>query len=124
MPRRPVGRRSAATRRRCVGGFDLAGSDALLHGAGRRFHSRYFSVGRQVGRAVYVSGDYSTSLSVLHFSRSDGIEIDMRPRTRRVSANTVWNVGRSISVLASVDRTIDDQARELRLLTGITDRLR
>jgi hypothetical protein len=105
-------------------GFDVTGSDALLDGTTRRYHSRYVSVGRQVRRSIYLSGDYSTSLSVIHFSRSDGLIIEMKPKTRRMSGNAVWNLGRSISILAMLDRTVDDQARELRVLSGITYRLR
>lgn len=105
-------------------GFDLTASDSLLDATTRRFHAQYFSVGRQIGHAIYVSGDYSTSLSVIHFSRSDGVLIEQRPETKRFSGNGVIYVGRSVSLLINVDRTLDDQARDLRVLSGLTYRFR
>ena len=124
-------REDAATGRTLIGGyagnilnsgFDVSASESLNEGPSRRYHSRYVSVGRQVGRSLYVSGDYSTSLSVIHFSRSDGILIEQRPQTTRVSGTGVLNLRRAISVLMTLDRTVDLQARELRLLVGMTYR--
>lgn len=103
-------------------GFDISASDATRDGNGRRYHARYLSVGRQVGRALYLSGDYSTSLSVIQFSRSDGILIEQRPATRRVSGSGVIYVRRTTSVMFTVDRTVDDSSRDLRVLSGITYR--
>jgi len=36
----------------------------------------------------------------------------------------VINVGRSTSLLVTVDRTVDDAVKDLRVLSGITYRLR
>lgn len=114
-------------------GFDLTASDSTRNASGQRYHARYLSVGRQIGRAVYVSGDYSTSLSVIQFSRTDGLVIEQRPRTRRISGSAVVNVGRgsavvnvgrSVSLLATLERNVDDSSRELRALTGMTYRFR
>jgi hypothetical protein len=71
-----------------------------------------------------VSGDYSTSLSIVRFSRSDGIVVETRPHTTRFSGTASINVGRAVSLLAMVERTKDDQSRDMRLLTGITYRTR
>lgn len=103
-------------------GFDLSASDSLVAGSTRRYHARYVSVGRQVGRIIYISGDYGRSLSVIRFSRTDGIEVETRPQTTRLSANGVFNVSRPISLMCVVDRTLDDQYREIRVLAGITYR--
>lgn len=103
-------------------GVDFAASDSTLAGSNRRYHSRYASIGRQFGRTVYVSGDYSTSLSVIRFSRSDGILIEQRPKTRRLSANGTINVSRAISLMVTADRTTDQTSRDLRVLSGVTYR--
>ena len=104
-------------------GFDISASDSLMNRPTGSYHSRYVSAGRQVGRTVYVSGDYSTSLSVVRFSRSDGITIETRPHTTRFAGTTTVIVGRSISLLATVEHTRDDQVREFRVLSGLTYRI-
>jgi hypothetical protein len=105
-------------------GFDLAASESLFNGPARQYHSQYISLGRQLGRHVYLSGDYSTSLSIIQFSRSDGILIEIRPASSRISGSGTIYIGRFISLLTTVDRTIEDSSRELRILTGITYRFR
>jgi hypothetical protein len=72
---------------------------------------------------MYLSGDFSTSLSVVRFSRSDGIVIETRPSTQRYSGTATIYLGRSVSLLATLERTNGDQVRELRALTGITYRI-
>jgi hypothetical protein len=105
-------------------GFDISGSDSYVDRATGPYHSRYISVGRQLGQAVYLSGDVSTSLAVLRFSRSDGVVVEMRPHTTRLTGSAVVNVSRTTSLLVTVDRTVDDGSRDLRVLSGITYRLR
>jgi hypothetical protein len=68
-------------------GFDLTFSDNLIVRPLGSYHSRYFSIGHPLGRRVYVSADYSTSLSVLRFVRSDGFVIETRPETRRFGSS-------------------------------------
>ena len=105
-------------------GVDVSASDSLMHRPTGSYHSRYVSVGRTVGRSTYLSGDYSTSLSVIRFSRSDGITIESRPHTTRVSGTASVNLRRSYSLLATIERTNQDQGHELRVLTGLTYRMR
>jgi hypothetical protein len=105
-------------------GFDLAASDSLIERPTGSYHSRYASIGRQIGRHVYATLDYSTSLSVVRYSRSDGITVELRPFTERYSATTSINLGRLIALLATLERTVDDETREFRLLSGITYRFR
>jgi hypothetical protein len=105
-------------------GFDLSASDSYMDRAAGPYHARYVSIGRQLVRSVYVSGDLSTSLAVLRFSRSDGVVVEMRPHTTRITGSAVINVGRTTSLLVTIDRTVDDTSRDLRLLSGITYRLR
>jgi hypothetical protein len=105
-------------------GLDLTASDSMIQQPTGHYHSQYVSVGRQIGRSVYVSGDYSTSLSVIRFSRSDGIVVEMRPHMSRFSGTASINVGRSVSLLTTLEQTSDDQSHDLRLLSGITYRTR
>ena len=105
-------------------GIDAAFSDARIEHSTGPYHSRYVSVGRSIGRAAYASVDYSTSLSVIRFERLDGVIIETRPRTRRWSGSTSINVGRSVSLLFTLDRTTDDAVRDLRVLTGLSYRIR
>lgn len=105
-------------------GFDLSASDSLMARPGGSFHSRYLSVGRQIRRRVYLSGDYSTSLSVVRFSRSDGIIVETRPHTNRISGTATAYLTRMISLIGSVEGTREDAARELRVMTGLTYRIR
>jgi hypothetical protein len=105
-------------------GFDISGSDAYVDRATGPYHSRYLSIGRQLGRTVYVSGDISTSLAVLRFLRGDGVVVEMRPHTTRLTGTSVINVGRATSLMVTVDRTVDDGSKDLRVLSGITYRLR
>jgi hypothetical protein len=82
------------------------------------------SVGRSLGRSLYVSVDYATSLSVVRFVRSDGIVIETRPSTRRWSATGSASVSRHWSLLGTLDWSTDDTMRELRVLSGLSYRLR
>jgi hypothetical protein len=105
-------------------GFDLSGSDALVDRPGGSYHSRYVSVGRAIGRSVYVSGDYSTSLSVIQFVRGDGLLIETRPWTRRFSGSTNINLTRSVALLCTVDYNQDDVQHDIRVLSGLSYRFR
>jgi len=105
-------------------GFDVSGSDSRIERASGPYHSTYLSVGRSIGRAVYVSADYSTSLSVVRFPRSDGVVIETRPSTRRYSGSGSVTLNRYFSLLTTVDYTLDDAMRELRILSGLSYRIR
>ena len=105
-------------------GLDVSGSDSRIDRASGPYHSRYVSVGRSIGRAAYVSVDYSTSLSVIRFLRSDGVVIETRPSTRRYSGSTSIALNRYFALLGTVDYTIDQDLRELRALSGLSYRLR
>jgi len=105
-------------------GFDLSGSDSRVQRSTGPYHSSYLSLGRSLGRAAYVSMDYSTSLSVVRFLRSDGVIIETRPSTRRYSGSGSITLNRYFSLLATVDYTIDADLNELRILSGLSYRIR
>lgn len=126
-------RDTAATGRTLFGGYasniwgsglDVSASDSLVRRPTGSYHSRYVSVGHQFGRSVYISGDASTSLSVVRFSRSDGITIETRPHTTRFSGTATAYVGRSVSLLATIERSGEDHMHEIRVLSGLTYRIR
>jgi len=105
-------------------GFDVSGSDSLVNRATGPYHSRYLSFGRSLGRAVYLSMDYNTSLSVIRFLRSDGVVIETRPSTRRYSGSGSVTLNRHFSLLGTLDYTVDDQMTEVRVLSGLSYRIR
>ena len=105
-------------------GVDASLSDARIDRPGGAYHSTALSVGRSIGRAVYASFDYSTSLSLIRFVRSDGIIIGTRPSTRRLSGSGSATLNRHVSLLFSVDETRDDTLRDLRVLVGASYRIR
>jgi hypothetical protein len=104
-------------------GVDVSASESLIDRSGGRYHSRYVSIGRLLTRTTYVSGDYATSLSIIRFSRSDGLIVETRPRTSRFSGTATINLARKVSVLATVERGRYDNAAEFRVLSGITYRI-
>lgn len=105
-------------------GLDLTASDSLMDRPSGRYHSWFVSAGRPAGRRTYLSVDYSTSLSVIRFSRSDGLVIDTRPHTTRVSGTATANLGRAWSLMTTVERTSESDLSELRGLAGVTYRIR
>ena len=126
-------RDSDATERRTLGASagDVAGSgvDAtvslsrIARSTGE-YDSLYVSVGRQIGRAVYFSGDYSSSVSILRFTRSDGLVVETRPETHQISVSSVVTVSRHVSFSCTADRTRDDSSSDIRVLAGMTYRFR
>jgi hypothetical protein len=68
--------------------------------------------------------DYSTSLSVVRFLRSDGVIIETRPSTRRYSGSGSVTLNRHFSLLTTVDYTVDNDLNELRILSGLSYRIR
>ena len=105
-------------------GLSVSASSSRMERSTGSYDSRYVSVGRAIGRAVYVSADYSTSLSIARFLRSDGLIIETRPSSRRFAGNVNAVLGRHLSLLATADYTQDDVMNELRILTGLSYRLR
>jgi hypothetical protein len=105
-------------------GFDVSGSDALIDRPSGPYHSRYVSVGHTLGRKMYLSGDFSTSLAVVRFLRSDGVAIETRPWTRRFSANLSATLNRQFSLIGVVDYSVDEGLKDLRIMTGLTYRIR
>ena len=105
-------------------GFDLSGSDSSIDRPSGPYHSRYVSLGHTFGRSVYASVDFSTSLAVVRFVRSDGVAIETRPWTRRFSGNLSATISRQFSLIGVVDYMVDEGLKDLRVMTGLTYRIR
>jgi hypothetical protein len=103
---------------------DVTVSDSQIQRPTGNYQSFYLSAGRQLGRSVYVSGDYSSAVSIVRYTRLDGLTIETRPSTRQFGGSATINVSRSTSLFANVTRTTDDDTSEFRILAGLNFRLR
>ena len=126
-------RDSAATRRLSLGGsaqdvartgFDVTVTDSKIDRPTGTYHSLYASFGRQIGRSTYLSADYTSAVSILRYTRLDGLTVEMRPFTKHVGGSATVTLNRSFSLFATATRTIDDDTRELRVFAGATYRQR
>ncbi len=122
----PTGRTTvgASTQDLAGSGVDLTVSNTRIDRPTGRYDSLYLSGGRQVGRAVYLSADYSSSVSLVRYTRSDGLTVELRPETRQFGGSAIITVGRHMSVHAMVTDTRDDEIHEYRILAGLTLRTR
>ena len=126
-------RDDAPTGRWLVGGFggnvfdsglDLTFSNSTMSRPTGSYHSTYVSAGRSLGRRVYATAEFSTALSRVRFTRSDGLVIQTAPKTKRLGLSASLQLWRATSLLVSVERTMDDGYKEIRMLSGLTFRLR
>lgn len=126
-------RDSTATGRLTVGasatnlahsGVDLTVSESRMSRPTGQYNSLYLSAGRQVGTALYLTTDFSSSVSIVRFTRSDGFTLETKPRTRQIGASGIVTLSRNLSLLITADRTRDDDVTDLRLLAGLTVRFR
>jgi hypothetical protein len=101
-------------------GIDLTVSDSRIdRGTSGSYDAWYASVGRSLGGRVYLTGDYSSSLSIYHFTSATGFVIDTRPRTRRFAVSGIINAARRASLQITAERVLDSDATQTRLLSGI-----
>ncbi|TAM56193.1 MAG: hypothetical protein EPN53_02040 [Acidobacteria bacterium] len=103
-------------------GFDVTVSDNRIDRTGNRYDSWYTSVGASIGRSVYITADYTTSLSVLSFTGSDGVIVESRPQSKRYSLSANVNLTRHLSLLLQAERLLDDTSHEDRVMAGATVR--
>ncbi len=102
-------------------GLDVTVSDSRMDRPNGALDSWYVSVGRLVHPKVYLSGDFTTSLSVVRLSR-DGVMIEDRPRTNRISGAGMVYLTRLMSLQVTAERTTDNHVHEFRMLAGIAYR--
>ena len=105
-------------------GIDLTASYSRIdRDAAGGYDSWYVSVGRSIGALVYLSGDFSSSAAIVRFTGPDGIVIENRPHTDRVSGSTVITISRAVSLLVTGEYSRERTLSEARLLAGITYRI-
>jgi hypothetical protein len=104
-------------------GIDLTVSDSRMdRGASGSYDAWYASVGRSFGGRVYVTGDYSSSISIYRFTSATGFVLDTRPRTQRFAASGIINFPHGASFQITAERVLDSDATQTRLLSGISYR--
>jgi hypothetical protein len=102
-------------------GVDVTVSDSRIdRGTGGSYDSWYVSVGRSFGSRVYLTGDYSSSLSVYRFTSAAGFTIESQPTTRRLALSSVINTTRTTSILITGERVLFDDGAQTRILSGLT----
>jgi hypothetical protein len=103
-------------------GLDFSASASRINRLDREYDSTWVSLGKTIGRRVYLSLDYLTSLSVFQYSDGGGGTIEVRPESERFSLSMNANISKTFSLLLVVERTDHDDYEEVRALTGLTIR--
>jgi hypothetical protein len=103
-------------------GFDFTLSDNRVLKSGGGYDAWWASLGHNIGPKVYLSLDYSTSLSTVTVTDAGGVTVTNRPKTRRYSLNGNWNVNRSFSLFFNAEQLTDDSSRDNRGLLGLNYR--
>ena len=104
-------------------GLDVFVSDnRTIRPGSSSYDAWYFSLGRSLGSRLYLTADYSTSLSVLQLTDSGGLTIVNRPSSRRYSLSGTFNASRAFSLFLTAERLVDDTTTQNRGLLGLTFR--
>jgi hypothetical protein len=103
-------------------GIDVMVSDNVMDRTGNHYDSVYASLGASLGRAVYLSADYTTSLSILSFTNSGGVTIESRPQTKRYALSSNININRTLSLVLTAERFMVDTGHEDRAMAGFVIR--
>jgi hypothetical protein len=104
-------------------GIDLNVTDyRYTRGGASSYDAWYVSLGRSVGSKVYLTTEFTSSLSVLRFTQSSGIVIETKPSTTRFGGSAMIHLTRAMSLFLTAEHTTDDSYNENRVLTGVTYR--
>ena len=103
-------------------GFDFSASTSRINRLDREYDSTWISLGKTLGRRVYLSLDYLTSLSVFKYNDGGGGTIEDRPESQRYSLSMNANINKTFSLLLVIEQTDHDDFDEIRALTGLTIR--
>jgi hypothetical protein len=104
-------------------GIDVNVTDyRYTRGSEASYDSWYVSAGRSFGSRLYLSGEYTTSLSVLRYAREDGFVVENKPQTDRFGGSANIYLSRRLSLLIVADYTRDEGYKETRLLSGLSVR--
>jgi len=101
-------------------GFDFRVTNAHLTQSGQSsYDSWYVSVGKMLGRSVYLEGYYSSSVSVLRYFGGQ-VQLATHPRTNLFGLTSTISLTRRTNLLLTIDRTSGDFPSETRALTGVS----
>jgi hypothetical protein len=75
-------------------------------------------LGRSLGTKVYVTVDYATSLVVVRVV-DNGVAIERHPKSKRYGLNGVWNMTRTLSFIATLERLQDQSSTDERGTFGV-----
>jgi hypothetical protein len=104
-------------------GVDINVTDyRYQRGSASSYDSWYVSAGRSFGPRLYLSGEYTTSLSVLRYAREDGFIVENKPQTDRFGASANIYLTKALSLLVVADYTRDEGYKETRVLSGLSVR--
>jgi hypothetical protein len=103
-------------------GVDIYASDTRIRRSGFSSDSWNVSVGRNLGRRVYLSGEYASSLAVLRVLSTDNISVESRPRNHRYVFSGIFQLSRIFSLTLTAEHFRDETIRETRILSGLTCR--
>lgn len=104
-------------------GLDISASDYRYDRPSTgRYDSLYASIGHSIGSRVYLTLDYTTSLSTLILTGPDGVLVRTSPRSKRYSLSGVVNLSRAFSLFLTAEQIKDDSSRQNRGLLGLSFR--
>jgi hypothetical protein len=103
-------------------GFDVSLSDSRNRMPTSTYDSWDLSIGRSLTSKVYLSGGYSSSLSVFRLIGTGGFVVENRPRTTRYFGSGMFYFTRRIALLVNGERLEDGTLSEMRWLSSISYR--
>ncbi len=103
-------------------GFDISVSDARNQTPNSSYDSWDLSVGRSITSKVYLSGGYTSSLSVFRLFSGGGFIVENRPRTDRYFGSGMFYLTRRIALLVNGEHLQDGTLSEMRWLSSISYR--
>jgi len=103
-------------------GFDVAASNYRIDRGDQSYDSIYASLGKTFGRKVYVSLDYTSSLSVFTYEDAQGGTVEVSPESDRWALSTNVSLNRTFSLLLIGEWIDHDDFEETRALAGMTIR--
>jgi hypothetical protein len=103
-------------------GFDLSVSDIRTHRPDSNYDAWDVTVGRSITPKVYLSGGYSTALSVFRPVNAGGFVVENRPRTERFLGSGIVHLTRRVSLVLTGEWLEDGTLTELRGMSTLAYR--
>jgi hypothetical protein len=103
-------------------GFDLGVTDSRNHLPNSSYDSWDVSIGRSVTSRAYLSGGYTSSLSVFRLVGTAGFVVENRPRTTRYFGSGMFYLTRRLALLVNGEHLADGTLTEMRWLSSISMR--